>query len=31
MSGELIFVIYYGGMLVLVGLLANWILKKEFK
>jgi len=30
MSGELIFLFYYCGLMVALGFWANWILKKEF-
>ena len=31
MSGELVFLFYYCGIMVTLGLWANWILKREFK
>jgi hypothetical protein len=31
MSGELLFLIYYCGLMVALGVWAQWILKREFK
>lgn len=30
MNGELVFTFFYGGFVFLVGLFANWVIKKEF-